>query len=72
MNFLINVLSRQNPAPTGMTAFLGDAGKLFAFTMQGLGKVVQTVSSNPLMMIGFLLALTGFVIGIFRRLVNVS
>lgn len=55
-----------------MAEFLKDATALFAWVMTNLATVITTVTTNPLLLIGFLMTLVGFVIGIFKRLVNVQ
>lgn len=57
---------------TGMAAFLEQGSALFTWVMTNLGTIVTTVTGNPLMMVGFLMTLVGFSIGIFKRLVNVQ
>lgn len=58
--------------PTGIAALLDSATKLFTWVMSSLGTVITTITSNPLLLLGFLMALCGFVIGIVRRLMNLS
>lgn len=55
-----------------MTALLADATTLFTWVMTQLSTVVTTISSNPILLLGFLMALVGFVVGITRRLMNLS
>lgn len=55
-----------------MTELLAAATSLFSWVMTQLGTVITTITSNPLLLLGFLMALVGFVIGITRRLMNLS
>lgn len=57
---------------TAMTALLSQATELFSWVMTQLAAVVTTITSNPILLLGFLMALVGFVIGITRRLMNLS
>lgn len=62
-----------NETPTNaMTELLAAATSLFSWVMTQLGTVITTITSNPLLLLGFLMALVGFVIGITRRLMNLS
>lgn len=56
----------------GIAALLDSGTKLFAWVMTQLGTVISTITSNPILLLGFLMALVGFVIGITRRLMNLS
>lgn len=61
------------PAATnGMTELLAAATSLFTWVMTQLGSVITTITGSPLLLLGFLMALVGFVIGITRRLMNLS
>lgn len=55
-----------------MAKLLEDATALFTWVMTQLATVVTTISSNPILLLGFLMALVGFVIGITKRLMNLS
>lgn len=55
-----------------MTELLAAATSLFTWVMTQLGTVVTTITGSPLLLLGFLMALVGFVIGITRRLMNLS
>lgn len=61
----------ETPA-NAMTELLAAATSLFSWVMTQLGTVITTITSNPLLLLGFLMALVGFVIGITRRLMNLS
>lgn len=51
---------------------LTQAGLLFAWVFQNLATVVTTITSNPILLFGFLITLVGLVVGIFRRLSNIG
>ena len=58
--------------PTGIAALLASGTELFKWVMTCLGSVITTITGNPILLLGFLMALCGFVIGITRRLMNLS
>lgn len=55
-----------------MTELLAQATSLFTWVMTSLASVVSTITSNPILLLGFLMTLVGFVIGITRRLMNIQ
>lgn len=55
-----------------MTDLLASATLLFKWVMDNLATVVTTITANPLLLLGFLISLVGLVIGITRRLMNLS
>lgn len=55
-----------------MTELLASATTLFSWVMTQLASIISTITSNPLLLLGFLMSLVGFVIGITRRLMNLS
>ncbi len=55
-----------------MTDLLSQATALFTWVMTQLAAVVTTITGNPILLLGFLMSLCGFVIGIVRRLMNLS
>lgn len=55
-----------------MAALLADATTLFQWVMTNLATVISTITSQPILLLGFLMALCGFVIGICKRLMNLS
>lgn len=60
------------PEAVPMAELLKGGTDLFTWTMKSLGSIITTISSNPILLLGFLMALIGFVIGITRRLMNLS
>ena len=55
-----------------MQGILDQATLLFTWVFGRLGTVVSTITDNPLLLFGFLITLVGLVVGIFRRLSNIS
>lgn len=55
-----------------MTALLEQATALFTWVMTNLGNLITAITSNPILLLGFLMSLVGFVVGITRRLMNIS
>lgn len=55
-----------------MTELLAQATQLFTWVTTNLATIVTTITANPILLLGFLMALCGFVIGITRRLMNLS
>lgn len=55
-----------------MTELLESATALFTWVMTSLASIITTITSNPLLLLGFLITLVGFVVGITRRLMNLS
>lgn len=55
-----------------MTDLLAAATSLFSWVMTQLASVITTITGSPILLLGFLMALVGFVIGITRRLMNLS
>lgn len=61
-----------DPVVPSMADILTQAGLLFTWVFQQLATVVTTITSNPLLLFGFLITLVGLVIGIFKRLSNIG
>lgn len=55
-----------------MTELLAQATTLFNWVMTSLASVVNTITANPILLLGFLMSLCGFVVGYVRRLMNLS
>lgn len=55
-----------------MTTLLEQATSLFTWVTTNLATLVTTITSNPILLLGFLMSLVGFVVGITRRLMNLS
>ena len=55
-----------------MTELLAQATSLFTWVTTNLATLVTTITSNPILLLGFLMSLVGFVVGITRRLMNLS
>lgn len=59
-------------SPTAMGEILESGTDLFGWVLSGLGTIVTTITSNPILLIGFLIVLCGFVVGITKRLMNIQ
>lgn len=55
-----------------MADILSQATLLFTWVFNQLATVVTTITSNPLLLFGFLITLVGLVVGIFKRLSNIG
>ena len=55
-----------------MTELLAAATELFTWVTTNLGTIITTVTSHPLLLLGFLTSLVGLVIGVTRRLMNLG
>ena len=55
-----------------MSTLLEQATSLFTWVTTSLVTLVTTITSNPILLLGFLMSLVGFVVGITRRLMNLS
>lgn len=60
------------PTVASIADILSAAGDLFTWVFARLGTVVTTITSNPILLFGFLITLVGLVVGIFRRLSNIG
>lgn len=60
------------PTVNAMTELLAAATSLFTWVMTQLGSVITTITSNPILLLSFLMVLVGFVFGILRRLININ
>ena len=64
-------MGEEEPVATAMETFLESATALFTWVFNSLGTVITTITGNPILLVGLLISLVGFVIGIFKRLTNV-
>lgn len=55
-----------------MTELLAAGTSLFSWVMTQLASVITTITSNPILLLSFLMVLVGFVFGILRRLININ
>lgn len=60
------------PTVASIADILSSASELFTWVFGRLGTVISTITSNPLLLFGFLITLVGLVVGIFRRLSNIG
>ena len=72
VNYLIGVVGAPLHEGAQISDILTEGTALFSWVMTQLATLLTTVTSNGILLIGFIMVLVGFVIGIFRRLVNVS
>ena len=61
-----------DPVTPSISDLLTQAGLLFTWVFNSLGTVISTITSNPILLFGFLITLVGLVVGIFRRLSNIG
>lgn len=61
-----------DPVIPSISGILTQAGLLFTWVFNSLGTVISTITSNPILLFGFLITLVGLVVGIFRRLSNIG
>lgn len=61
-----------DPEVNAMTELLAAGTSLFSWVMTQLGSVITTITSNPILLLSFLMTLVGFVFGILRRLININ
>lgn len=59
------------PAVGSMAAILADVGTFITSAVSWMGTVVNTITSTPLLLLGFILAISGFAVGLFNRLVRI-
>ena len=62
----------QEVTQNAMATLLEQATSLFTWVTTNLATLVTTITSNPILLLGFLMSLVGFVVGITRRLMNLS
>lgn len=55
-----------------MSSILEQASTLFTWVMANLATIVTTIAGSPLLILGFLLSLIGFCVGIVKRLMNLG
>lgn len=48
------------------------AGDLFTWVFGRMATLISTITSNPILLFGFLITLVGLVVGIFKRLSNIG
>lgn len=68
----MNTVVTPTPTPIPIESVLKEGTSLFAWVFKCLGSVVTTILDHPILLIGSLIMLAGLVIGIFRRLMNLS
>lgn len=60
-------------ALTGLAAILSDVGSYVTAAVGWMGTVIGsiTASGNELLLLGFIMAVSGFAVGLFHRLVRI-
>ena len=58
---------------TGMAAILTDVGSYVTAAVGWMGTIISsiTASGNELLLLGFIMAVSGFAVGLFHRLVRI-
>lgn len=59
------------PAVGTLAAILADVGTYITSAVSWMGTVVTTITSTPLLLLGFVMAISGFAVGLFHRLVRI-
>lgn len=61
-------------AETGMTALLTTVGSFVTSAVSWMGTVIGaiTASGNEILLIGFVMGIAGFAVGLFKRLTRIS
>ena len=62
----------QTASPTPMGNILKPAGELFGWATTSLGTLINTISSHPILFLGFLVSLVGLIVGLTKRLVRIK
>ena len=55
-----------------MATLLTEIGSFFTQAVTWMGQILETIVSNPLLMLGVAMMVCGFVVGIVRRLISVT
>lgn len=69
---MLNALVAVVHEATSISSITTEATTLFTWVMTSLSSIVTTITANPILYMGFLMSLVGFVVGIMRRLMNLS
>lgn len=54
-----------------MAAILADVTTFITSAVSWMGTIVTTIVSTPLLLLGFILAISGFAVGLFHRVVRI-
>ena len=57
---------------SAMATLLSQATELFTWVMGNIATIAETITSNPILLIGWLITLVGLCVGIVRRLMNLQ
>lgn len=60
------------PSVASIADILTAAGDLFTWVFGRMATLISTITSNPILLFGFLITLVGLVVGIFKRLSNIG
>lgn len=62
------------PAVTGMTALLSTVGSFVTAAIGWMGSVIGAITAegNEILLIGFVMGIAGFAVGLFKRLTRIS
>lgn len=55
---------------SAMTALLSTCTEVLTWCLTGIGSVADTVMETPILLLGVVLMLTGFVVGMCKRLIS--
>lgn len=59
------------PAVGSMAAILADVTTFVTNALSWLGDVVDAIVESPLLLLGFIMAISGFAVGLFHRIVRI-
>lgn len=54
-----------------LAALLADVGTYVTSAVSWMGTIVSTIVSTPLLLLGFIMAVSGFAVGLFHRIVRI-
>lgn len=54
-----------------LAALLADVGTYVTSAVSWMGTIVTTIVSTPLLLLGFIMAVSGFAVGLFHRIVRI-
>ena len=59
------------PEVGSLAAILADVGTYITSAVDWMGDIVTEIVSTPLLLLGFVMAISGFAVGLFHRLVRI-
>lgn len=54
-----------------LAALLADVSTYITSAVSWMGTIVQQIVSTPLLLLGFIMAVSGFAVGLFHRIVRI-